>query len=374
MAGKKKIGLDYFAHDTDAFQDIKVRKLIKRKGGGAYTVYVCLLCIIYRQGYYLQWDDELPFIVCEQTGVDEEFCHDVIQVCLSIGLFDQKMYKRHKVLTSSRIQESYKFYCKQAKRIVTIDKYSLISSKEKAISSEDKAVSSEDMGISSKKSGKHDPKRIEGKRKELPPPPKSPSPLTGSGGEDVGKDLLPEQKEASAQPQPQQRNDIPQPPSQQQTGGTYFPVIASLKGKIGIDDAQYEDDLIWECMRLTNNGRTDSVGVQLIKMWLEQTEEERKKPGNGFWFLVQNLQKMEKEGTIRCEMTHKEYFMYRWLRVNLGRNDYQQVCALCKGSLSMQAVCQDCIREIKTSDGKIKMPGKFILSRLSDPIVKPKRS
>lgn len=48
MGRKKKIGLEYFPMDVDMFQDIKIRKLIKRQGGKAVVVYTLLLCFIYR--------------------------------------------------------------------------------------------------------------------------------------------------------------------------------------------------------------------------------------------------------------------------------------------------------------------------------------
>lgn len=62
MARIAKSGLEYFPFDIDFFQDIKIRKLIKRQGGKAVTVYALLLCLIYKNGYFMQWDDELPFI------------------------------------------------------------------------------------------------------------------------------------------------------------------------------------------------------------------------------------------------------------------------------------------------------------------------
>ena len=54
-----KQGLEYFPFDIDFFQDIKIRKLIRYQGGKAITVYTLLLCIIYRDGYYTKWDEEL---------------------------------------------------------------------------------------------------------------------------------------------------------------------------------------------------------------------------------------------------------------------------------------------------------------------------
>ena len=73
MGRNRKTGLDYFPFDVDTFQDIKIRKLIKYQSGKAVTVYALLLCLIYKGGYYMRWDEELPFIISEQTGFEEAY-------------------------------------------------------------------------------------------------------------------------------------------------------------------------------------------------------------------------------------------------------------------------------------------------------------
>ena len=54
MARIAKSGLEYFPFDIDFFQDIRIRKFIKRQGGKAVTVYALLLCLIYKNGYFMQ--------------------------------------------------------------------------------------------------------------------------------------------------------------------------------------------------------------------------------------------------------------------------------------------------------------------------------
>lgn len=125
MARIAKSGLEYFPFDIDFFQDIKIRKLIKRQGGKAVTVYALLLCLIYKNGYYMQWDDELPFIGSEMSGFEEAYVSEVIKTCLALGLFDKKMYAE-RVLTSKGIQVRYCNIQHLNKRMSRIDKYSLL--------------------------------------------------------------------------------------------------------------------------------------------------------------------------------------------------------------------------------------------------------
>ena len=107
MGRNRKLGLDYFPMYVDFFQDIRIRKLIKYQGGKAVTVYALLLCIIYKQGYYVRWDDELPFIISEQTGFEEAYIQEVFKCCLIVGLFSKKLYDSDKVITSKGIQERW---------------------------------------------------------------------------------------------------------------------------------------------------------------------------------------------------------------------------------------------------------------------------
>lgn len=126
MARIAKSGLEYFPFDIDFFQDIKIRKLIKRQGGKAVTVYALLLCLIYKNGYFMQWDYELPFIGSEISGFDEAYVSEVINTCLALGLFDKNLYETEQVLTSKGIQVRYCNIQRLNKRMSRIDKYSLL--------------------------------------------------------------------------------------------------------------------------------------------------------------------------------------------------------------------------------------------------------
>ena len=126
MARTFKKGLDYFPLDIDIFNDLKIRKLIKYQGGKAITVYALLLCNIYKSGYYMKWDKELPFICSELTGFEEAYISEVIKTCLTLGLFSKELFDAEKVLTSKGIQERYSRICVQCRRVCYIGDYNLI--------------------------------------------------------------------------------------------------------------------------------------------------------------------------------------------------------------------------------------------------------
>lgn len=149
MARPAKPGIDYFPFDTDFFSDLRIRKLIRYQGGEAVTVYLMLLSNIYRNGYYIRWDESLPFILSEQSGYEEDYIIKVIGYCLDIGLLHKPLYDSAQVLTSRAIQERYHTICTQCHRTNTISDYSLIKSEETPIKSEETPVKSEETPIKS---------------------------------------------------------------------------------------------------------------------------------------------------------------------------------------------------------------------------------
>lgn len=166
MGRNRKNGLDYFPFDIDTFQDIKIRKLIKYQSGKAVTVYALLLCLIYKSGYYMRWDEELPFIISEQTGFEEAYIQEVIKSCMVLGLFSKELFDKEQVLTSRGIQERYREICKQIKRKCDFSEYPLISSEKNGISSEKMGISSEEIGISSEEKPINSEKIPQNKKKE----------------------------------------------------------------------------------------------------------------------------------------------------------------------------------------------------------------
>lgn len=152
MGRQVKTGLDYFPFEIKFFNDIKVRKLIKYQGGRSVVIYTCLLCNIYEKGYYMVWDNELPFLVSEITGFEEGYIKEVINCCFSVGLFDKNLREKSNVITSKGIQERYDTISKLSKRKNQIKEFSLINSEETSIYSEEISINSEEMPINSEES------------------------------------------------------------------------------------------------------------------------------------------------------------------------------------------------------------------------------
>ena len=143
-------GFEYFPCDNDFYDDVKIMRLMKFHTHGGY-VYHYLLCQIYKSGYYIDFDDNMAFLVSNRFNIEEEDVTSIVKFCLKVGLFDAQVYENNMVLTSHGIQKRYLEISQKAKRKVVIDKYNLvfISSEEKPISSEEIPVSSEEISINS---------------------------------------------------------------------------------------------------------------------------------------------------------------------------------------------------------------------------------
>lgn len=87
MAGRPtKQGIDYFPMDVGFFTDVKIRKISRACGSQSTSILICLLCNIYKdEGYYILWDDDLPFVIADTVGVSEGAVKEVLIKSLQVG-------------------------------------------------------------------------------------------------------------------------------------------------------------------------------------------------------------------------------------------------------------------------------------------------
>lgn len=125
MAGRPtKQGIDYFPMDVGFFTDVKIRKISRACGSQSTSILICLLCNIYKdEGYYILWDEDLPFVIADTVGVSEGAVKEVLIKSLQVGFFDQELYEKYKILTSSGIQKRFLLATYQRKETTIITEY-----------------------------------------------------------------------------------------------------------------------------------------------------------------------------------------------------------------------------------------------------------
>lgn len=108
MARPIKRGLDYFPFDVDLFEDEKVICVAGEFGLKAEITLVKLLCAIYRNGYFIEWSDEVRMkLLHSLPGVSVGLLSQIVDSLLKWGFFCRSLFKSANVLTSEGIQRRY---------------------------------------------------------------------------------------------------------------------------------------------------------------------------------------------------------------------------------------------------------------------------
>lgn len=108
MARPNKTGLDYFPFDVDFFADEKIAAISGEFGIKGEITVVKLLCAVYRNGYFILWDEPLKYkLLRDLPGVSAELFDQIINRLVKWGFFDEGLFNSVKVLTSRGIQKRF---------------------------------------------------------------------------------------------------------------------------------------------------------------------------------------------------------------------------------------------------------------------------
>lgn len=122
MARPKKDGLLYFPFDTDFFYaDNKIRALRSRYGCDGLVIYIYLLTEIYRNGYFIKWDEDSEDNIIVALNLSEGLIKQVIAFLVSRSLLTSILVNSDTVITSPGIQKRYQEAVKGLKRDIFVD-------------------------------------------------------------------------------------------------------------------------------------------------------------------------------------------------------------------------------------------------------------
>jgi len=108
MSRPLKQGIDYFPIDVGFLKDVKIRKIKLACGTSSPAILIALLSNIYcDNGYYIEWDDDMPFLIADEVGVSEGAVSETVIKAVQVGLFDKNIFERFRVLTSKGIQKRF---------------------------------------------------------------------------------------------------------------------------------------------------------------------------------------------------------------------------------------------------------------------------
>lgn len=108
MARPEKQRLDYFPLDVDFFLDEKIAAITGEFGLKGESIFIHLLCAIYRNSYFIEWTEMLQLkLVRELPGVTVELLDKVVGRLVKWGVFDESLFSSTRVLSSTAIQKRY---------------------------------------------------------------------------------------------------------------------------------------------------------------------------------------------------------------------------------------------------------------------------
>lgn len=107
MARPIKNGFDYFPFDVGFFRDAKIRITLMYFGTDGVLLYLYLLTVIYNQGYYVVFDEDLVCLASNDLQLSPEKIGQIINFFCKRSLFDNKLFTTDKVLSSTGIQNRY---------------------------------------------------------------------------------------------------------------------------------------------------------------------------------------------------------------------------------------------------------------------------
>ena len=121
MARPKSDGLLYFPFDTDFFYaDKKIKALRARYGCDGLVIYIYLLTEIYRNGYFIWWDEDSEDNMMADLNLSEGLIKQVIAFLISRSLLQSILVNSDTALTSPGIQKRYQEAVKGLKRDVFV--------------------------------------------------------------------------------------------------------------------------------------------------------------------------------------------------------------------------------------------------------------
>lgn len=107
MSRTQSQGIEYFPMAVDFFSDKKVKILKARYGADGITIYLYLLCQIYREGYYTRVDEDFEYMLSDDLNMSSDKVKQVMTFLFERSMFHEQLFKSDAILTSTGIQERW---------------------------------------------------------------------------------------------------------------------------------------------------------------------------------------------------------------------------------------------------------------------------
>ena len=114
MGRPTKTGLDYFPLDVD--MDDCIELIETEHGLAGFSIVIKLWQKIYKNGYYLDWSEDVARLFAHRINAELTLINSVINSCFLRNIFNKHVFETYGVLTSHGIQKRYITACLTSKR------------------------------------------------------------------------------------------------------------------------------------------------------------------------------------------------------------------------------------------------------------------
>ena len=111
-------GINYFPVGVNFMEENAMEVIEAKYGIKGSAIVLKLMCKIYKEGYYIRWDEEQCLIFANKAGreVQTEEVQGIIEILFTKGILDRNSYQENGILTSESIQKVWMEATKRRKR------------------------------------------------------------------------------------------------------------------------------------------------------------------------------------------------------------------------------------------------------------------
>ena len=111
-------GINYFPVGVNFMEENAMEVIEAKYGIKGSAIVLKLMCKIYKEGYYIRWDEEQCLIFANKAGreVQAEEVQGIIEILFTKGILDRNSYQENGIPTSESIQKVWMEATKRRKR------------------------------------------------------------------------------------------------------------------------------------------------------------------------------------------------------------------------------------------------------------------
>ena len=122
-------GINYFPVGVNFMKENAMEVIEAKYGIKGLAIVLKLLCKIYKEGYFIRWDEEQCLIFANKAGreVQAAEVQGIIEILFIKGILDRNSYLENGILTSANIQKIWMEATKRRKRDLKALPYLLVN-------------------------------------------------------------------------------------------------------------------------------------------------------------------------------------------------------------------------------------------------------